>query len=803
MQQTQTLDSVLSMGRGGDSTQFIGAAAAALARGVESDDLRLLMMRRLIERGLLGRARAYTEGLSEELRTHPEIVGVRRKLDSATNNGEMCWRSLALRFEANMTLLRRRYDWASRVADVWDSEQQYMELHVAADGSRQVFDRRPESGGWRPAFGNHTPQPSAEDLAAEFKDLVQAPFVIDGVGLGYQLPWLHTATADTFLGASAVIYQIERSFLALAVALHLNDWRECIADERVRLCCGPDAYGQFERLVEADTWNPPPIIVVNVVPWDTKEVLSAEQRVQRFKTRAVTELAALQESVSALYRGRDRRWWHRRYVAAASGKEPPLRVLGITSRFTTVLQYTVRDALKAFEANGCRTSLLIEPNDHARLTFAQKLRAIRDFSPDLILLIDHTRHGQRAGLIDDVPLVTWVQDRLEWLFSRESGESMGPLDFCMGFARNELVQHYGYPAERFLSCEMATHPASLGHRSEGRGASLSAGVSEGVDPELSCDVAFATNRGKSMEGIREELRQCKIPAVEKLMDAVYEGLQAKMKQSVLNGALDCEHFLRTTEQSVGIELTQKGRHEVALGLVRTLVDRLIRRQTIDWAVSWAEQTGRRFHLYGHGWDTHPEYSKVARGYIEHGPRLGRAFLAAKINLHAGTNHAFHQRVLDGLAAGGFFLIRRHADDVWYRFYPVIAEIARKRKLRLHDPVCLDDIPPEFKEDWIANRRMRGVSPNTPYRVEQVYLNHGVDASGQVAIFSPMQVWPDFDRITFGTQAELVDRLESFLQDDERRRAMANSMRENMLEVFGYEALMKRLLIWIKETLSRA
>ncbi|MEE8486787.1 MAG: hypothetical protein V3S56_01365, partial [Gemmatimonadota bacterium] len=348
MQQTLSLDSVIEMGRRGDPAQFIGVASTVLEQGVACDDLRLLLMQRLVGFGLIYRARACAEGLSDAVRSHPEFSGMRHTLSATTNNGLIPQLSLSPRFNSNLAALRRRYAWADQVAAAWETQRHHIEFHATSDGQRQVYDRRGQpGGGWRPVFGNHTPNPPVDAMRSQLQNQMLSPLVIEGVGLGAYLPWLHEATVDTFLGSSAVIYQIEPSYLALAVAMHLSDWRGALSDDRVRVCCGPDACQQFEQLAMADVWNAPPVSAVQTTPWYPDATADIGASIEDLQARTESERAALQQLVRAAYRGRDRLWWKRRYAEALGAKGPPLRVLGVTSRFTTVLQYAMRDTMNA------------------------------------------------------------------------------------------------------------------------------------------------------------------------------------------------------------------------------------------------------------------------------------------------------------------------------------------------------------------------------------------------------------------------------------------------------------------------
>jgi len=98
--------------------------------------------------------------------------------------------------------------------------------------------------------------------------------------------------------------------------------------------------------------------------------------------------------------------------------------------------------------------------------------------------------------------------------------------------------------------------------------------------------------------------------------------------------------------------------------IQSLYDRLFRHQALDWAARWCAARGRRFAIYGKGWEQHPTLGQYAAGVVENGPALGRLCRDAGVVLHANGNASLHQRLLDGIAAGGCVLTRWNpADDV--------------------------------------------------------------------------------------------------------------------------------------------
>ena len=61
-------------------------------------------------------------------------------------------------------------------------------------------------------------------------------------------------------------------------------------------------------------------------------------------------------------------------------------------------------------------------------------------------------------------------------------------------------------------------------------------------------------------------------------------------------------------------------------------------------------------LYGRGWENNPTFAKFARGVADHRGELPLIYQASRINLQVSPLGSLHQRVMEGLASGGFFLL---------------------------------------------------------------------------------------------------------------------------------------------------
>ena len=168
----------------------------------------------------------------------------------------------------------------------------------------------------------------------------------------------------------------------------------------------------------------------------------------------------------------------------------PLKVLGVTSRFTTFLQHSMRDWLAAFSRLGHRTRLFIEDHDHEICNGLGIAAACAEFQPDLVVVIDHYR-SELSGIPPQVPTVMWVQDALPNMFRPEAGAA-GAAGLCSGVCADEDAHEYGYPAESLHAGRRRVRRAACSVRDGSRRRSLA---------KYKCDVSFVSHASATAETI--------------------------------------------------------------------------------------------------------------------------------------------------------------------------------------------------------------------------------------------------------------------------------------------------------------
>jgi len=501
------------------------------------------------------------------------------------------------------------------------------------------------------------------------------------------------------------------------------------------------------------------------------------------------------ERAESYYQGRDAALWAGRYEAADGAD--PLRVLCVTCRYTTFLQHSTRDMMAAFERAGMVTKLLIEEHDHALLARQTYMKAFAEFKPDLVFVIDHHRHEFPDRYPAEVPYICWIQDELPLLFESETGCRLGPLDFTIGFGRTQCVLRSRYPADRFMPCKMAV--------------SLDKFSGNPIDDTESdecprCDVAYVSHHSEPPEALHARVRKLTGSKVlEQLMDAFYEETRPLLASPRFNAAYDLDALFREVEAKVGVTCPDAVTRDRMMSVyVRPLVDRTLRHTTLGWVADWADATGRTFHLYGRGWEPHRRFGRYAQGPAGHGRHLARISRRAAINLHAGTSTALHQRVLETVAAGAFLLIRYNPFD----FRPLANESLR-RYLAEHGidrptRIPIDQLP----ADYVEARRQRLLAAGRPIpdfiEITAKYLLEREsrckeDPRYDFANFA----FTDLEQITFDGPEAFVERAEHFMENAEQRRRITRQMQQAVNELFTYDALVARLIRFIRRQLRAA
>jgi hypothetical protein len=429
--------------------------------------------------------------------------------------------------------------------------------------------------------------------------------------------------APLSLGMKQPILVVEPDLSVFVLMLHLYEMSAYLGADNFLWFVGEDWKDQLLRFFDDRPMMVLPEKVIAAGGKDgVQEALSSLRSRQAFQVRETL--------------ARSRAYYAQKEECGTGGpwaEDVPVRVLLITSRFTTVLQYQVRDLAEGFRRLGCPVEVLIERSSVERMTARGLTGCIARFRPDLVVQLDHLR-TEWQGLIDPrVRFVCWIQDRLPHLTRRDLIEALSDRDvtFCSWHAMKRECEALGYP-----DVELLYTAADDGvYR-----------PSEWKRPEYVCDVAFVSN----VEPVGDHRRY---PGL------VRRGVEILRKEGI--GYRDPAFYsalLHRLERETGVSVAPEDRGMLEHYLSFT-VERYVQRTL---PIQWAQEMKVSIKLFGSGWDKIPAFRHLACGPVAPGEDLCALYRSAKIHLHANSDHNVHQRVFECLASGGMILAWAHPTD---------------------------------------------------------------------------------------------------------------------------------------------
>ncbi len=596
-----------------------------------------------------------------------------------------------------------------------------------------------------------------------------------GVGDGYVVSQLASKPPDLPLGRAQCVHIVEPHPEVLLAAMMIHDW--CgptgpIQDRRFQWWVGEKWPEELHAALEHDSYLPCPERPVFL------SIAHAEIDVQ------------IREIITAVLASEDRlaRRIERRYanvsaeqLAALFGPKPPRtpRVLFLTTRFSTVLQHSTRDLAAAFEQSGWATRVPIEPSAHHAYLRRNLLRHLADFQPDLVVQIDHLRHEHRDLFPPQVPFVCWIQDDLPNLMMREAGKAVGVRDFVLTAAPQIYVNDYDYPSRQCITFAKRTHLRAMEPSS--RRAWLH-------------DLAFVSNASQVPRDFAEKLVRDFSTAGELLESVVRASCDAIMQRyeqgECFETVAQVQSILCDDARQRGCTWNDSGLPALLAGrLFAALNNALYRQQALGWVVEITRERGLDLGLYGAGWEDHPEFAPFARGTIEYGSALEDLTRRTRINLQIVPYSCMHQRLLDGVAAGGFFLIREHpVDRLTLAFNAIMHEASERSgepdsidELR----AGLDDLGRNRLEAWLAQRDRfvdhRGTDPVANYRAAMRERREHL-----------YEVLPGYDEVVFNGKKDLARGIDSFINDERARDRIIDSQLKFIERHYTYRGGVEQL-----------
>lgn len=744
----------------------------------DDDYVRLMSVRAYLTLGLVGPARAELESAREGGSWSHELQALYAQL-AAIETPSTSFAELAPQFESNAAALDARGLDTTTLRGAWQARSHRYRLYRDVNAVPQV-QRKSDDGRWAwfPSLRHHPQATANEPLPESLKENMPLPVLFDGVGEGGLLERIYDATLDTLVGYSCALLVVEPDAADFAVALHLRNWNHLLADRRMFIFIGDDWLSRLERHWAVELNVPLPVHALSIGP--RSQSPERDALVKRIEQAHRDRDAVFRESLERTgepYRSHTSATRARRFAEVLDGTGPPLRILCATSTHTTFLQHSMRDAERALTSLGCVCRVMKEETHYDILSPAAYHEAIQDFKPDLFFVLDHLRSGFGGTLPKNLPLLTWDQDQLPHVLTSAGVRQIAPHDFVTGYSKARCVE-LGANPRQFLYSGVPTCPDQFG------GAPLTR-VEYG---RYACDVSYVSHASQTPQAFHEQERQSlKDPRAVQLLDELYDILPQLLKRHHTAHGAVIETALEEGVRRCGIAQLPADLHtRLTSWYLWRLGDRIFRHEALEWAGAWARSTGRTLRIYGNDWEHHPTLREFACGPAGNGRELMCVYRASKINLQLMPAGFIHQRALDGLASGGFFLTRLTPHDLKGRLLRRLVNridelgISSGRELLDSTDADLTRLLHELHGDHHGR-----LEANETHLIQSLRIAAEAQYSDEI--------FDEFERICFDSQETFRATVETFLADDAERERIATSMRNVVVERLSYRATMKRFL----------
>jgi hypothetical protein len=364
------------------------------------------------------------------------------------------------------------------------------------------------------------------------------------------------------------------------------------------------------------------------------------------------------------------------------------------------------------------------------------------------------------------------------------------MDVVCGFSKAAFVRDYGYPAQKFMNCVIPTDP----------GLYDAAPIPASDHERFVCDVSATTHASKTPDEMRDEYAaRLDDPTACTLLHSIHDAVLQSVERGDFLTSAWVYALVRKCEQRTGVHASNEQiRAGIFADFATRVHDRSIRHQTLEWIGRWAKQTGRKFALYGNGWDTHPTLGEFARGPAANGYGLRCVYQASAISLHVSGFGSVHQRVLDGLSSGGFFLVRHDPGDFIGEYALKIASAIREHGLQSMEELRAIDAPEiqRYLRGFTEAGLLLPTEDEPPIPLVLDILATTADNPVNASLH-----FPRFAEITYNCEEAFIERAEFFLAHPDQRKAIASEMQEAVHRKYTYDGFTESLLEFIREQLN--
>ncbi len=324
------------------------------------------------------------------------------------------------------------------------------------------------------------------------------------------------------------------------------------------------------------------------------------------------------------------------------------RILFISTRFSTAIQYHIRDCREAAEKAGCKTELVIEKNRlSVGIPAMSGIKKIAEFKPDLIFMIDHFRFEIPvcADGLDGLIWVTWIQDPLPKIMDKDSPAKLGNRDIILShYTTWKDFWQVGYDVRRVIEAPVPAN-ADLYKRYE---------LTQEEIERYSCDLCFVCHASDVDEHIKEVMEKYPDSYHEHIY-RIYKGYQDFVYESgeLFFSKAEFVRYIRgVLSQCYNLVLQDFVLDKMAEDMHSWFNQRVYRQALADWLL---DAGFHNIKLWGNGWENNEKYVDYAMGAAENGETLSKIYQASKIVVGNNVCTTAAARAWEAMLSGAFYM----------------------------------------------------------------------------------------------------------------------------------------------------
>ena len=334
------------------------------------------------------------------------------------------------------------------------------------------------------------------------------------------------------------------------------------------------------------------------------------------------------------------------------------RILFLTSRFTTALQYHTRDCIQAAVRCGCEVKLLIEKDNIHFTCEKDVIKCLASFRPDIVFSIDHFR-SSRPYVPKEVVWITWIQDFLpQSTGNKEKIEQLGIRDIMASMFISDLTgRQWGMNYKEVLKFPITANTLIYKNRN------LSVEEQRLYQCDI-CIVANASDYQGEIECFLMELPEMIRADCKDVLDIYIDLME---QEQFFYGKENNFNLIKHIISELGIPWSDKLLHLISENLYNNIFYRRYKTLVAEWLV---DNGYTNIRLYGNEWDRNEKLKPYAMGVAENGEVLSKILGASKIAIGLHPHVSLPARAIESIASGALYI----AHDI-----PVEFDLANARE----------------------------------------------------------------------------------------------------------------------------